>query len=530
VAEQTIDLRSAFSVLKRRKKVLAWAALAGAAAGLALAVVQPPQYVSKTQVLLPPGQEGGGQAARDAETEVRIVRSEAVLRPAGKAAAPELSLAELGSRVEVNAPTDDVIEVRASGPTPDEARDLSEAMATAIVAYVDGARSNLSGAQRAVLADRQRQLSASLSSVNQQIKRTQSRLDRDGGNTATAGARADAAALAQLTAQQSSLLLQLDDVKDKAEQAMGGAAATVIEHATPAERPGLVRLLLVSAGAGLVAAAVLAALLLTLFAKRDHRLRYRDDIADAMGSRVVASVRSVPGRNVAGWTSVLERYAPSDSDAWALRQVLHHVVLHERSFDLEPESPLGSEHIQPSSSILLVSIAGDPGAIAVGPQLASYAASLGVPTRLVVGQPHESAAALWAACSHARVRGEVRPNLTVASSWDPGGGDLTIVLAVVDRTMPVLHHDLPRTTATVMSVASGTTTADELARVAVAADEDGRKFDGIVVADRDDLDPTTGRLLRSERWREVPLPTLLTGTDGLDPDTTQVPTTRGGVA
>ncbi|HET6666187.1 MAG TPA: Wzz/FepE/Etk N-terminal domain-containing protein [Intrasporangium sp.] len=531
MAEQAVDLRSAFSVLKRRKRVLMWAALVGAGAGVALGVVQPPQYVSQTEVLLPPGKGLDGQpAARDADTEVRIVSSDVVMQPAGQATSPALSLAEVAERVDVSATTDDVIEIRASGPTAEQARALAQAMGNATVAYVDSARNTLSGAQRAVLADRRRDLQASLRSVNLEMRKTQARLDGDGGDTNEPGSRADAAALAQLTAQQSSLLLQLDDVKDSTEQAMAGSAATVIERATPPTRPGLVRLVLVSAGSGLVASVVLLALLLTLFAKRDKRLRYRDDMADAIGSRVVASVRTEAGRNAAGWTSVFERYSPRDSDAWALRQILHQVVLHERSFDFEPDRPLEPEDFSQSTSILVVSIAGDQRGLAVGPQLASYTASLGVATRLIAGQAHESAAALWAACSHARAHDQARPHLSVATSAETGGGDFTVVLAVVDRTTPVLHHELPRTTATVLSVAAGTATADELARVAVAADEDNRKFDGIVVADRDDLDPTTGRLLRSERWREVPLPTLLTGTDGLDADEPPEENTRGGVA
>jgi hypothetical protein len=151
----------------------------------------------------------------------------------------------------------------------------------------------------------------------------------------------------------------------------------------------------------------------------------------------------------------------------------------------------------------------------MGPQLASYAASAGVPTRLVVGARHESAAALWAACASAEDGRELRPQLTVRDvdkAWDRSDS-LTVVLVVVDRRDPVLD-DLHPSTTCVLAIASGAASAEDLARVAVRADDAGRRIDALVVADPDDLDRTTGRLLHRERAQQVALPGRLTGLPG----------------
>jgi hypothetical protein len=89
--------------------------------------------------------------------------------------------------------------------------------------------------------------------------------------------------------------------------------------------------------------------------------------------------------------------------------------------------------------------------------------------------------------------------------------DLTVVLAVLDRRNPELVDDLPETTVTILAVSPGSATAEDLARAAMTADDSGSRIAGIIVADPDNLDRTTGRLLEHERSHQVPLPTRLTG-------------------
>jgi hypothetical protein len=89
---------------------------------------------------------------------------------------------------------------------------------------------------------------------------------------------------------------------------------------------------------------------------------------------------------------------------------------------------------------------------------------------------------------------------------------LVLELDVVDRQQPVLP-DLRQADAIVLVISSGTATEEDLARVAVAAYESGGRFRGIVVADPDTLDHTTGRLLQAQRAVEPPMPMKLTGVD-----------------
>jgi hypothetical protein len=88
---------------------------------------------------------------------------------------------------------------------------------------------------------------------------------------------------------------------------------------------------------------------------------------------------------------------------------------------------------------------------------------------------------------------------------------LTTVVAVVDAQTPRVV-DTIRTTATVLGVSAGRTTAEQLARVAASLAADGRQIAGILVADPDSADHTTGRVPQLAPSSHRRLPTRLTGT------------------
>ena len=69
---------------------------------------------------------------------------------------------------------------------------------------------------------------------------------------------------------------------------------------------------------------------------------------------------------------------------------------------------------------------------------------------------------------------------------------LTVVVAVVDGRTARRCPTTMRTTATVLGVSAGAATAEQLARVAVVAAADGREISGILVADPEPTDRTTG--------------------------------------
>lgn len=207
--EQSLDPRSALSSLRRRRRVLVAAAVLGAAAGLALVVVRPPMYVSESLVLLPKTIGADGQpAARDVQTEVVIASSEAVLGPAGESLSPAMSGVDLARTVEVTPESSEVLRIVASAATAGRAQAITQAVAESEAAYTAQLGSSLTDAKRASLAERQSELQATLDTLTRQIETTRERMQRQ--DPISLGARADASALAQLVAQQSNVVLQID--------------------------------------------------------------------------------------------------------------------------------------------------------------------------------------------------------------------------------------------------------------------------------------------------------------------------------
>jgi capsular polysaccharide biosynthesis protein len=524
MSEQTVDLRSSLSILRRHRRVLAAAAVLGAAAGVVFVLLRPPMYTSSSLVLLPTAQDARGQAlSRDPETEIRIAESEVVLRPAGASLVPRMPVRDLSKRVVVTAPSNDVLQIDGQARTPERAEAISAAVAKSEVGFVTGASASQRSAEQAAIAARQRELRLTLRSVRSEIAEANTRIAQL--NPTSDGAQAEATALANLTAERANLVLQIDYLEEQASRIAPRGRATIIQSASPGERPELVAWFVICALTGAVAAVALTSVLLASFGRRDRRLRLRDEIADAVGSPVVASLPSRKPRTAAGWIALLENYSPGTVDAWALRQALRHLVLFEAAARPRPVDLAGGKLMHPRS-ITMLTLSDDLKALAMGPQIASYAASIGIRTRLVPAQGHETTAPLWAACAGLLPDDEVRRGLVVGSPRDDERDiDLTLVLAVLDRSQPQLS-DLPRTSKTVLAVSCGSSTADDLARAAVTADDAGSRIVGVVVADPDTIDRTTGRLLQPERSQQVPLPTRLTGVTGVKAGTPAAPGAR----
>jgi hypothetical protein len=389
------------------------------------------------------------------------------------------------------------------------------------VEYVAEAASSLSSAQRSGLEERLTSLGDALDTVSREIEETTAR--RRTEEPGSRESQADARALAQLSGQQTELVLNIDEIKGRMAGSGSEASATAIQQASPANRPGLVARFAMLALAGALLVALLTAAIVVTVSRRDRRLRYRDELADALGGPVVASVSSARPGTVAGWTSLLGSYEASVVDAWAFRQALR---LLSRTAD-SPASVEGEPRSRRPASIMVLSMTDDLRAVAVAPQLASYLASSGSQATLVAARGRQAAPALWAACAHAASSGEPRPGLVVAEHTGKRRSGLTVVMVVVDRHAPDLSN-LPRTQATVLAVSAGSATAEDIARVAVAADVGRHRIDGLVVVDPDDLDKTSGRLIEGERSRQVPLPTRLTGVSGGERPTPEVEQGGGG--
>jgi hypothetical protein len=245
--------------------------------------------------------------------------------------------------------------------------------------------------------------------------------------------------------------------------------ARMLEEATTARGGSLVVQLGIFGLLGALLGAVAGSVGVLAAVRGDRRLRLRDEIADAVGLPVLASVSSYPAKDVSDWANLLEHYSPTAVDAWSLRKTLHHLGL-----DVKGGSPV---------SLSVISFAEDQKARPVGPQLAAFATSIGISTSIVVDTHREP----------------------------PGKVALGIHLVMVDRNAPHLTGAV-RTTSTIVALSAGTVTAEELARLAVAAAADDRTIDGLVVTDPDPSDRTIGRVSQSTRRSSSRLPTLLTGT------------------
>jgi hypothetical protein len=169
-----------------------------------------------------------------------------------------------------------------------------------------------------------------------------------------------------------------------------------------------------------------------------------------------------------------------------------------------------------SRSFTVLSLSSDPGAVALGPQLAIFAASQGIPTALVVGPQQDAAvtATLRTACAApsatSKRPGPLRVFVTDSSEGGQSDAVLTVVVAVVDSRSPQIP-DTSHATGALLGVSAGAATADELARVAVSAASSGREISGILVADPDSADVTTGLLPQLGRRGQHRMPTRMTG-------------------
>ncbi|HEX7270254.1 MAG TPA: hypothetical protein VF256_22905 [Streptosporangiaceae bacterium] len=295
----------------------------------------------------------------------------------------------------------------------------------------------------------------------------------------------------------------------------GGQMVARVINTPPATGTPLPSRLLVTGGLGALLGALIGAIIALAIGRSDRRLRERDEIADTIGVPVLASIPVAHPSDAANWTRLLEEYKPGAVPAWSLRKALQHLGL----TDLKGGN---------GGSLAVLSLSSDPGALALGPQLAVFAASLGIPTALVIGPQQDAnvTATLRAACAvpppaQSKRSDQLRVSVKDQDDMDrqPDGAGagrqpdaaLTTIVAVVDAQTPRVA-DTVRTTATVLGVSAGRTTAEQLARVAASLAADGRQIAGILVADPDSADHTTGRVPQLAPPSHRRLPTRLTGT------------------
>ncbi len=274
-----------------------------------------------------------------------------------------------------------------------------------------------------------------------------------------------------------------------ADSPVGHVAARPLQPAITAPASSPVGGIIFHALLGALVGAIVAVVIALVLGRNDRRLRERDDIARSIGVPVLASFPVAHPADANGWTKLLEEYKPPAVYALRLRQALK---------ELGTASVNGHGGEQDMSSVTVVSLGSDAGALAVGPQLAVFAASQGIPTTLVIGpqQDANATAALRTALAVPPPVSSQRPSLLRVVVTDKAADlkpdtALTVVTAVVDGNSPQAPETM-RTAATVLGVSASAATAEQLARVAMEVGLDGRDITGILVADPEPTDPTTG--------------------------------------
>lgn len=280
----------------------------------------------------------------------------------------------------------------------------------------------------------------------------------------------------------------------------GKISAQVLESATPAIGPTLTARAAETGGLGALGGAVIGIIIVAAMGRTDRRLRERDEIAAAIGAPVLASVPVARPSDTSGWAKLLENYDPTLVHAWSLRQALRQLGV------IDGRSGTGA-----SVSVAVVSLSSDRRALALGPQLAIFASSLGIPTTLVVAAQRERdpTSALSAACTMTASATSGRPSRLRFAVGDSGQGDrfasaaLTVIIDVVDSRDPKLTRSTSAMSR-VLAVSAGAATAEQLARAGVSVTAEGAEIAGVLIANPLASDRTTGSLPHLSRLARRP--------------------------
>jgi capsular polysaccharide biosynthesis protein len=287
----------------------------------------------------------------------------------------------------------------------------------------------------------------------------------------------------------------------------GKVVAQLLQPATTVTGTSRTKQLIIFGLTGAVGGTLVGIIAALAISRGDRRLRERDGIANSIGAPVIASYPVGHPSDARQWARLLEEYKPGALHTLQLRAALQQL----EQGSAETAGADGGD----TWSVTVLSLSTDPRALALGPQLAVFAAAQGIPTALVIGPQQEAtyAASLRVACD-SQAGSPAQPRnlrlLVTDSNVVDSDAVLTVVVAVVDSRNPQMP-DTVRTTTTVLGVSAGTATADQLARAAVSATSSGREITGALVADPDSADATTGRMPQLGRRGQRRMPTRILG-------------------
>jgi capsular polysaccharide biosynthesis protein len=519
VDEQILSLKESLRVVLRYRRVAAVIALVGLLLGLAYAVSQPALASAKSEVLLPAsaGNSSSGVPTQGIATEVEIAMSPGILNPAAKKAGISLPYATLVHRVTVTGVTVTLLQIVAKSSSVAQAERLANDVALEFVASATSQSSAVASATVAELSQQLTQYVHQASLLKGQMANTQAAFNAQPPGSDQA--KSFSALLATETGAYDNTLQQEKLVSSQIIQAQvsgssPSSGAIVLERATTAIRPSILRIPELGI-IGLLGGLLVGIVVAFGVGRKDRRLRQRDEIARAADAPVLASLSAVRRHKSEDLIVLLDHFEPSVIDKANLRRLLDELGVERRpAHTATPISQNGqngsSVHHENGSSphhegvgVHAIVLAGDDRAVAAAAELPAFAASLGLPVALVLAGSSSSTQQLAIACA-ARdplAVDAARPNLltyATAPGKAPGGVALAVTLEVVDPvTLDVADIEPTpgvsgRHETALLVVSSGYAKREDLEVVALAAEHHGRPLVGVVVADPEPSDRTSG--------------------------------------
>jgi capsular polysaccharide biosynthesis protein len=540
VDEQILSFKESLRVVLRYRRVAAVIALVGLLVGIAYGVSQPALASAKAEVLLPPsaGNSSSGLPTQGIATDVEIATTPGILNPAAKEAGVSLPYTTLVHRVTVTGITVTLLQIVAKSSSEGQAERLANDVATTFVNYASSQSSLIANAAVDGWTQQENLYQSELATQQGQLKKDEATLAAQ-----PQGSQGQTDYTSVVASDTSLLYSTQEQIKNlKTEIALAGvsgsspsAGASIAQSATTATRPSVLRIPKLGI-IGLLGGLLIGIVVAFGVGRKDRRLRQRDEIAHAAGAPVLASLTAVRRHKSEDLIGLLDHFEPSVIDKANLRRLIDELGVERQTSRGETSTSRNgsSTHHENGSSghhengssvhhegvgVHAIVLAGDDRAVAAAAELPAFAASLGLPVALVVVGSSSSTQQLAIACA-ARDPLAVdapRPNLltyATAPGKAPGGVALAVTLEVVDPvTLDVADIEptpgLPgRLESALLVVSSGYAKREDLEVVALAAEHHGRPLVGVVVADPEPSDKTSGlqqprRLIGSNGPRQL---------------------------
>jgi capsular polysaccharide biosynthesis protein len=450
-------------VLRGRWRLLLVLAIVGALIGAGASLVLSPGYEATASVLLQ-----GSRQADELLTDAQVATSSVVLDRAAKDLGLTITDTKMKDAVSASVANGNVVDITASATTPDGAQHLADSVAQEFVKYSTQLLANNSNAAGQSLKEQQDSLRAQVLQTTQQITAL-SRSITQGLTVESVQARTSLEALRTSLDQAMNNLSQVDAATTQGNMVVMGPS----ERPTGQAAPTMVQLI----GGGAILF-FLIGLLGHLFSFRaDKRLRGESDIADALGSPVLAALdlpQSATDDATPAHSGKLAKLLGQDKP-WNIPHVtvtgdeLNRDVRYRRVLTRLAGAPNAGLHV------LVVVPAGDVAARRAVAQLAVTAAATG-PVSVVTDLEDLQ----WRVDSAAAGTGHPAPRVRFNSEPERGTPQTTLRVVDVAVDRPVVSDDTA-VSGVLVVLTVGTRTALELVGIADACADAGHEVIGAVL-------------------------------------------------